>query len=84
MGQQGVLNREGEVFERHLDEWRQEHLGEFVLIKGDNVLGFFGSPGQAFTAGTELFGLDPFFVRQVVPRDVVNVSLYGRRILAAR
>jgi hypothetical protein len=84
MTQHALLNREAEVFEQHLDAWRQAHLGEFVLIKGSDVVGFFPSLDQAFAAGTKRYGLEPFFVKQIVPRDVVNVSLYGKRILAAR
>jgi hypothetical protein len=81
MDKQETLSREAQLFEEHLEEWRQIHLGEFVLIKDGNVLGFFPSLDQAFAAGTRQFGLAPFFVKQIVPRDVVNVSLYGKRIL---
>lgn len=48
------------------------------------MVGFFPTLDEAFAAGTARFGLQPFFVKQIVPRDVVNVSLYGKRILAAR
>ena len=81
MDTQEILRREGQVFEGHLEEWRRTHLGEFVLIKDDRVLGFFRSLDQAFANGARQFGLEPFFVKQIIPRDVVNVSLYGKRIL---
>ena len=86
MAPQEQLTREAEVFNRHLDEWRQsrERLGRFVLIKGDEVLGFFPTADAVFTAGTKRFGPEPFFVKQIVPADLVNVSMYGKRILAAR
>jgi hypothetical protein len=86
MAQQEELSREIEVFGEHLEKWRQDrrHLGQFVLIKGDEILGFFPTVDAAFAAGTKRFGLQPFFVKQIVPRDVVNVSLYGKRILAGR
>lgn len=83
MAQDPALTQEAEVFERNLDEWRQTHLGQFVLIKGTDVLGFYESLEKAFKTGTEQFGLQPFFVKQIVPPDVINVSMYGRRILAA-
>lgn len=83
MAQDPALTQEAEVFERNLDEWRQTHLGQFVLIKGTDVIGFYESLEKAFKTGTEQFGLRPFFVKQIVPRDVVNVSMSGRRILAA-
>ena len=84
MGQQDQLTREAAIFGERLEEWRQSHLGEFVLIKGNEVLGFFPNVDKAFAAGTDHFGLEPFFVRQIVPGDTVNVSLLGRRLLAAR
>jgi hypothetical protein len=71
------------IFNDHLAEWRKSHMGKFVLIKGTEVVGFYGSLEQAFTVGTGRFGLEPFLVRQIVPGDVVNVSFYGRRMLAS-
>jgi hypothetical protein len=77
------LDRESGVFAQNIEQWRKNHLGEFVLVKGDDVIGFYPSLEKAFTVGTGRFGLEPFFVRQVVPKDVVNVSLFGRRIHVA-
>lgn len=74
--------QESEVFAANVNEWRNSHLGEFVLIKGDQVIGFFPSLDDAFRTGTEKFGLDPFTVRQVVPTDTVNISFFGRSVHA--
>jgi hypothetical protein len=81
---QPELSREGAVFEARLEEWRKTHLGEHVLIKDADVVGFYPSLDAAFAEGTRRFGLEPFFVKQVQPRDVVNVSLFGRRMVAAK
>ena len=78
-----TLDQEAAVFAAHIEEWRTSHLGEAVLIKGDDIVGFYPSLDQAFTDGTARFGLEPFLVRQIVPTDVVNVSFYGRRIHVA-
>ena len=83
MSERRLLSREAEVYDAHVEEWRRTHLGEVVLIKDGEVLGFFRTLEQAFKEGTERFGLEPFFVKQVVPRDVVNISLVGKRIRAA-
>lgn len=77
------LHDEAAVFATHIDEWRTAHLGHVVLIKGDDVIGFYPSLEHAFLEGTSRFGLDPFVVRQIVPTDVVNVSFYGRRLHVA-
>ena len=73
---------EGRVFEEHVAEWRESHPGAFVLIKGEDVLGFFPALDEAFRAGIERFGLQPFFVKQIIPGDSINVSFYGQRIPA--
>ena len=77
------LHHEAAVFARHIEEWREAHLGQVVLVKGDDVIGFYSSLEQAFQEGTSRFGLEPFLVRQIVPTDVVNVSFYGRRVHVA-
>lgn len=77
------LDHETAVFAKHVDEWRNTHLGQVVLIKGDNVIGFYSSLEEAFREGTSKFGLEPFLVRQIVPLDVVNISFYGRRLNVA-
>ncbi len=76
------LAHERVLFDAHIDEWRRTHLGSFVLIRADEVVGFFGSLSAAFGEGTKRFGLQPFFVQQIAPRDGVNVSFFGQRILA--
>jgi predicted acetyltransferase len=77
----GPLQTEVQVFHAHLEEWRHSHLGEFVLIKGGNIVGFFPSLEQAFTEGTHRFGLAEFFVKRITPGDTVNVSLLGKHLL---
>ena len=77
------LDHETALFDKNVEKWRNTHLGEFVLIRGDEIVGFYQSLEKAFTVGTGRFGLEPFLVRQIVPKDVVNVSLYGRRIHVA-
>lgn len=80
---QRELERETAVFESHLDEWRKTHLGQFVLIKEDRMVGFFDTLNAAFNEGTRLFGLERFFVKQITPIDTVNVSLLGRYLRSA-
>jgi len=72
------LQKEREIFNRNLSEWRKNHLGQFVLIKEDQIISFFDSLEKAFTRGSELYGLDSFFIDQVLPDSLVNVSLFGQ------
>ena len=80
MTQAEPLERERHVYESHLQEWLESHFGKFVLIKDDDVLGFFDTVEAAFNEGTARFRLEPFFVKQIMGDEVVNVSFFGRRL----
>ena len=71
------LAKEREVFDRHIEEWRKTHLGDFVLIKQDKIVGFYSSLDGAFKEGSNLYGLDDFFIEQILPANIVNVSFLG-------
>ena len=36
------LAEESRTYEANLERWAEEHAGEFVLIRGTEVVGFFG------------------------------------------
>jgi len=74
------LQTEKQVFESHLNEWRVSHLGSFVLIKGQEVIGFFPSLDGAFSEGLKKFGIEDFLIEQILPPQSVNVTFYGRAI----
>lgn len=74
------LEKESELFNTKLEEWRGSRLGKFVLIKDTTVIGFFDSLNVAFDAGSTQYGLEPFFVKQIAPRDTTNVSFVGRHL----
>ena len=61
-----LLLKETQVFQRHRDEWLQDHVGEYVTIRDEEVGGFFASYGDAFKAGLQRFGSSrSFLIRQV-------------------
>jgi len=60
-----MLDREREYYGIHLLDWIQGHPGKFVVIKGEEVLGFFDSLDEALSAGGARFGLSSFLVRRV-------------------
>ena len=77
---ESVLAIESAVFNDHIDEWRKTNMSQFVLIKGSSMIGFYDSLESAFTDGLKQFGLNDFFVKQIIPRETVNVSFVGRHI----
>ena len=71
------LKAERKVFDNNIDSWRQTHNGQFVVIKGTEIVGFFPSLQDAFDAGSEQFGLDDFLVEQIISQNSVNVTFLG-------
>ena len=78
-----VLQKEASLFDQHLEEWRAIHMGEFVLIKDDSIVGFFPTLSEAFKEGTSRYGLESFFVKQILPKDSINISLLGKHLRSA-
>ncbi len=74
------LKIESLLYQENLKKWRREHMGEYVLVKEREVIGFFTSLDAAFKEGTKRFGLAPFFLKQITPADSVRVSLLGRSL----
>jgi hypothetical protein len=65
------LSQEQAVYDANLLRWISDHEGEHVLIKGDEVVGFFESRDDALTAGYARFGVVPLLVKQVSPSEPV-------------
>ena len=59
------LAEETRTYEANVAQWAEAHAGEFVLIRGTDVVGFYETSDQALSAGYQRFGIVPFFVKQV-------------------
>jgi len=66
------LSREQALYEANLSRWLPDHEREYVLIKGDEVDGFYESRDEALIAGYSRFGIGPLFVKQVSPSEPVH------------
>ena len=63
-----------ELYESHKTEWLRQHRDQFVVIKGEKVLGFFPDFHQAYIAGVEKHGVGAdFLVKRVVAQEPVFV-----------
>lgn len=68
------LQAELDLFECHRKEWAAIHLGEFAVIGGSTVLGFYNEYESAFRAGVQEFGVQKrFLVKQVWVEEPVFV-----------
>jgi hypothetical protein len=72
------LQQELATYQREKSRLVSESEGKFVLIKGDEVAGVWGTYEDALREGYEQFGLTPFLVKQV--REIDNVCFFTREL----
>jgi hypothetical protein len=64
------LAEEVRTFDAHLAGWADRE-GQFVLIKGSDILGFYSSYDEALAAGYDRLGDGPFLVKQIILHEPV-------------
>jgi hypothetical protein len=64
------LADEVRTYEAHLPEWTDRE-GQYVLIRGGDVLGFYSRHDEALEAGYARFGNTSFLVKQVLAHEPV-------------
>ena len=69
MNEQNPLQTELEYFQRHKQEYLKLYKNQFVLIKGEEFAGAFTTEAEAYKAGLERFGNEPFLIKQVLDGD---------------
>ena len=79
-----MLETETRYFEENQDKWKQESVEKFVLIKGTQAVGFFGTLEDALNEGARRFGLSPFLARSVYEgRPEVRIPALALGVLQA-
>ena len=66
------LEREQAVYETNRQRWVLEHEGKHVLIRDDEVVGFYESRYDALEAGYSRLGVSPLLVKQVRRSEPVH------------
>lgn len=69
MSEQNPLQAELEYVQKHKSEYLKLYKGQFVLIKGEKLAGTFTTDAEAYEAGLEKFGNEPFLIKQVLDGD---------------
>jgi hypothetical protein len=59
------------AYHAHLPRLLREHGGEFVLIKGDDIVGVFADRSSALEEGYRRFGIVSFLVREITAAEPV-------------
>ena len=66
-----ALTREMAAYNAHLARMLREHGGQFVLIKGHDIVGFFPDRSSALEEGYRQFGFVSFLVREITDSEPV-------------
>jgi hypothetical protein len=66
-----ALQEELRVFEQHKPEWLRSNPGQFVVVTGTRVAGFFPDYESAFRAGLRAGITGSFLVKQVCAEEPV-------------
>jgi hypothetical protein len=68
------LAHELRLYDAHKTEWLRRNQGQFVVIKGSEILGFFREFHEGYYAGVEKYGMGvDFLVKRVVDQEPVFV-----------
>jgi len=63
------FQEELKLFNQHKAEYIKTYLNQFVLIKGKEFAGSFTTEEEAYKAGLEKFGNEPFLIKQVIEKE---------------
>lgn len=65
---------EAKLYEKHKSEWLRKYRDQYVVLKGENLLGFFADFHNAYCAGVQEYGIEAdFLVKRVVSQEPVFV-----------
>jgi hypothetical protein len=66
------LEKELKFYKSQYKELLSHYENQFVLIKGDKLLGFFTTDLEAYQAGLEKLGNQPFLIKKVIKGDDIE------------
>jgi len=70
--EQNRLANELQYYESQKLEWLRQHSGDYVVVKGNSVLGFYTAFEAAYRAGASAFGMGAdFLVKQILEHEPV-------------
>ena len=64
-----LLKEEMEFFEENRQSLVERYKGQFVLVKGQRLIGAFTTAAEAYDRGVSEFGRDPFLIKRVLTED---------------
>ena len=71
-----ALSRETALYERRKAEFERKHQWEWVVVHGEDVVGFYSDFQHAAGVAVERFGRGPYLIRQIgVPGQALPASV---------
>jgi hypothetical protein len=77
-----TLEKELSTYEQRLEDFLRDHEGQFVVIQGDQVAGFWDTYDEALKGGYARFNLTAFLVRKIT--RLPQVQFLGRNTASCR
>ena len=77
-----MLDRQLAFFRRHQEQLADEHHGEVVLIRDEDVVGFFDSDVEAYAAAVKDGSLGSVLIRKCLRLDEERPQEFHPRIRA--
>lgn len=68
-----VLDKELEMYNHYFDSWKEDHYGEYVLIKNDKV-NFYSSFEDGIRDGTRLYGQSGYLLKRIEDTHVISLG----------
>lgn len=79
-----MLDEELKYFTEHKEELLKHYENQFVLIKGDTLIGAFTTEAEAYQAGVQRFGNQPFLIKKVAKEEeLVHFPAFSLGLLHA-
>jgi len=66
------FDAERDYFDRHREAFVAQADGKYVIVKGSRHWGFYDTGEEAYNAAVEMFGLQPFYIKQILLEDPVH------------
>lgn len=64
-----MLEKELAYYKKNRDGFLENHIGKYVLIKEDELIGVYDSQSEALGEAARLFGIDSYLIRKVAEKE---------------
>ena len=78
-----VLDKEFQYYLTNKEELVKKHLGKYLIIKDEAVVGVYDSELEAYSFGTSKFALGTFLMQQCLPGDENYTQTFHSRVIFA-